>query len=71
MIYKTDFGYKVSVEILRDVETDSAHIKVHAPFYIKKEWVMGLSFTSSQFSDYEILRDRTFQTVMLQHYSTI
>ena len=68
MIHNINFGYKVSVEIIRDVETDSAIIKVYAPMYVRKEWIFPQSYTSSQFSDYEILRDRHFQTVMIQHY---
>jgi hypothetical protein len=71
MIYETNYGYKVSVEILRDVETDTAHIKVYAPMYIKKEWIMSHCYASSMYSDFQILADRTFQSVMLQHYPSI
>lgn len=68
MIYPVDFGYKVSVEIIRDEETDNAKIKVYSPMYMKKEWTLGLSFRSSSFSDSEILKDRDFQGVMKQFY---
>lgn len=70
MIHHTTYGYKVSVEILRDTETNSATIKVHAPMYINKEWTFPQTYTSSQFSDSKILCDRHFQTVMLSHYPT-
>lgn len=68
MQYPVEFGYKVEVEIIRDEETDSANVRVYSPMYIKKEWILGISFTSSQFTDSQILRDRDFQKVMLQHF---
>lgn len=68
MKYPVEFGYKVEVEIIRDEETDSAKVKVHSPMYINKEWFLGISFTSSQFTDSKILRDRDFQKIMLQHF---
>lgn len=71
MKYPVEFGYKVEVEIIRDEETDSATIKVYAPFYMKKEYVLGISFTSSQFTDSQILRDRDFQKAMLQRYNKL
>ena len=64
----TEYGYKVSVEIVRDIETDTAYVKVIAPMYIVKEWTFTHSYKSSDFSDYEILKDRDFQKVMLNHY---
>lgn len=71
MKYATSYGYKVEVEIIRDAETDSAVIIVYAPMYINKQWTFPQSYTASQFSDGEILTNRHFQTVMLQHYPTI
>jgi len=71
MIYPTKYGYKVSVEILRDAETDHAQVKVHCPMYMKKEFILSVSFTSSQFSDSEILRDHDFNRVMIQHFGIL
>ncbi len=68
MKYPVEFGYKVEVEIIRDEETDSATVKVYAPLYIKKEWLFTFSYTSSHFTDYQILRDHNFITTMSQHY---
>lgn len=71
MSYKTEYGLDVSVEIIRDAETDNAQIKVYSPMYVKKEWILGLSFKSSEFTDSEILRDRDFKSVMLKHFGTL
>ena len=71
MSYKTEYGLNVSVEIIRDEETDNAQIKVLSPMYVKKEWFLGLSFKSSEFTDSEILRDRDFKSVMLKHFGTL
>lgn len=68
MLYKTKFGFNVSVKIVRDSEKDSAKVHVFAPMYIKKHWVMGLSYKSSEFSDSEILRDSNFVSLMEQLY---
>lgn len=71
MIYPTKYGIDVSVEILRDTETDTAQVKVYAPMYKNKEYILSFSFTSSQFTDREILRDRDFNRVMSQSYGTL
>lgn len=70
MKYPVEYGYKVEVEIIRDEETDSATIKVHAPFYVKKEWILSHSYKSSDFTDSQILRDHSFRSVMINHYGT-
>lgn len=70
MIYPTKYGYRVSVEILRDAETDHAQVKVYCPIYVKKEFILSVSFTSSQFTDSEILKDRDFNRVMMGHFGT-
>jgi len=67
-VYKTEYGLNVSVEIIRDAETDNARVKVIAPMYMNKEWFMGHSYKASEFSDYEILRDHSFTTTMIEHY---
>ena len=68
MKYPIKYGYKVSVEIIRDLETDSAYVKVYAPMYMKKEWTFTFCYTSSHFSDYKILNDYNFITEMIKHY---
>lgn len=40
MIYPTKYGLDVSVEILRDTETDTAQVKIYAPMYVNKEHVL-------------------------------
>ena len=62
------FGFKVSVEIVRDIENDSAKVVVHAPIYKNKTWTMTHSYKSSQFSDWQILKDRDFITVLCKAY---
>lgn len=69
MQHKTSFGLDVSVEIVRNSETDTANVKVFAPMYVKKVWTMPHSYRSSQFSDSQILRDSDFLSVMTKHYS--
>lgn len=68
MLHKTNFGMNVSVEIVRDSETDTAYVHVYAPIYTNKHWVMAHSYRSSQFNDYAILKDNDFSTVMCKHY---
>ena len=62
------FGFKVSVEICRDIETDTATVIVHAPMYKTKHWKMSQSYKSSQFSDYKIINDYDFIRVMRKHF---
>lgn len=71
MIYPIKYGLDVSVEILRDAEADTAQVKVYAPMYVNKEYVLPFSFRSSHFTDDEILRDRDFNTRMLKSYGTL
>lgn len=71
MIYKTKYGIDVSVEILRNAEEDVAQVKVYAPMYINKEHILGISFTSSQFTDSQILKDRDFNRIMMAHYGIL
>lgn len=68
MLYSTNYGYKVSVEIVRDTQTDTARVIVHAPMYMRKKWEMSHSYRSSHFSDYEILHDSDFIRVMSGAY---
>jgi len=68
MQHKTKFGLNVSVEIIRNNETDTAYVHVHAPMYMDKHWVMNHSYKSSAFSDHKILNDWDFVTVMSKHY---
>lgn len=68
MIYPTKYGYKVSVEILRDAETDTAQVKVYAPMYKNKEYILPILFTASQFTDGQILKDHDFNNQMLNRY---
>ena len=68
MKQKTPFGLDVSVEIVRDKETDTATVEVHAPMYTNKKWLMKHSYKSSQFTDSQILADFDFVSVMTKHY---
>lgn len=68
MKHKTSFGLDVSVEIVRDAETDTARVDVHAPMYVQKLWTMPHSYTASQFTDFQIINDSDFVRVMLAHY---
>lgn len=68
MIYPTKYGINVSVEIIREADTDTAFVKVHAPLYIRKEWVMTFCYKSSIFSDCKILMDSSFQNEMIRSY---
>ena len=71
MIYPTKYGLDVSVEILRDTETDTAQVKIYAPMYVNKEYMLPFSFSSSQFTDAKILKDHDFNTCMLKRYGTL
>lgn len=66
--YPVPYGLKVSVSILRNEDTDTAQVRVHAPMYMRKEWDMPFSYTASQFSDAQILRDHNFTTRMAQAF---
>jgi hypothetical protein len=65
---KTSYGLDVSIEIERDIATDTASVIVHAPMYLKKRWVMPHCYKSSKFSDLKIINDSDFKTVMIKHY---
>ncbi len=71
MQHKTKYGLDVSVEIIRDIETDNARIKVLAPMYMKKEFFLGHSYKSSEFSDYQILNDSDFKRYMLSAFGQL
>jgi len=64
----TPYGLDVAVEIVRDAETDTARVNVHAPLYTNKFWTMPHSYKASQFSDFQIINDSDFARVMLTHY---
>jgi hypothetical protein len=64
----TSYGCKVSVEIERDAETDTATVNVHAPLYIKKFWTMPHCYKASQFTDLQIINDSDFKRVMFSHF---
>ena len=68
MKHPVKYGSDISVEIVRDAETDTAKVNVHAPLYTRKEWTMPHSYRASQFSDAEILKDSDFVRVMSKHY---
>jgi len=68
MQHRTKFGLDVSVEIIRDAETDTAQVDVHAPLYMQKFWTMPHSYKSSQFTDFQIIHDSDFISVMCKHY---
>ena len=62
------FGSMVSVEIVRDTNTDTATVNVHTPLYKNKLWTMTHSYKASQFSDYKIINDCDFIRVMSKHF---
>ena len=62
------FGLDVSVEISRDIETDNATVTVHAPMYKTKRWAIQHSYSSAQFSDYQIINDHDFISVMVKYF---
>lgn len=68
MLNPVPYGFDVSVEILRDIKTNTATVNVHAPLYKNKLWKMPNSYKSSEFSDREIIRDSDFVSTMLKHY---
>jgi hypothetical protein len=71
VIYKTDYGYKVSVEVVRDTEEGSAHVRVLAPMYMNKEFLLVTSWSEQDFSDSQILGDTQFNKLMTQHFGKI
>lgn len=62
------FGFDVSVEIVRDIQNDSAKVNVHSPLSKDKVWAMPHSYKSSQFSDYQIINDANFISVMNKRF---
>jgi hypothetical protein len=62
------FGFDVSVEIVRDIQNDSAKVNVHSPLSKDKVWAMPHSYKSSQFSDYQIINDSNFISVMIKRF---
>jgi hypothetical protein len=62
------FGFNVSVEIVRDIQNDSAKVNVHSPLSKDKVWAMPHSYKSSQFSDYQIINDSNFISVMIKRF---
>ena len=64
-MYKVPYGMDVSVSIRRHAGT--AHVVVHAPLYMRKQWELPHSYSAS-FTDAAILRDRDFITQMIKHY---
>jgi hypothetical protein len=62
------FGYKVSVEIVRDIETDTATVIVHAPMYKTTRLTIPHCYKSTQFSDYQIINDHDFISVMVKYF---
>lgn len=67
-IYPTTFGFKVSVEIIRDIEVDVAYVDVVAPMYVIKRFRIPHCYGSSKFSDAQILKDSDFIRVMVSHF---
>jgi hypothetical protein len=64
---KVSYGLDVSVSIRR--EGDTAFVDVHAPIYERKEWTMPHCYANA-FTDGQILTDRHFTTLMLNHYGS-
>ena len=66
-IYKVDYGIDVSVRIDRDDENDLVAVTVLAPLYMRTEWKLACQW-STNFSDNQILKERTFVTAMVEAY---
>jgi hypothetical protein len=66
--YPVPYGFKVSVEVVRDPVADIAYVDVIAPIYKNKRWRMPHCYSASQFTDSEILRDHSFHTVLSKHF---
>lgn len=66
--YKVPYGLNVSVRISR--EGDQAYVDVLAPLYVRKEWRMSHCYKADSFSDYKILNDGNFISVMLNAYGS-
>lgn len=64
--YPVPYGLNVSVKIRREHET--AFVDVYAPMYMNKKWTMSHSYHPDHFTDAQILRDRDFATVLINHY---
>ena len=64
-MYKVPYGLDVAVEIVQ--RSGNKYVIVHAPMYMRKQWEM-LHCYSSMFSDYEILKDRRLNTVLIERY---
>ena len=71
MIYKTDYGYKVFVEVVRDTEKGLANVRVLAPMYVNKEFLLETSWTAQDFSDSQILGDDQFNKLMTRYFGKI
>jgi hypothetical protein len=65
--YPVDYGFKVSVCLMRDTEKDTVRVKVIAPMYSQKEWSMDHCYACS-FTDGQILHDSDFIRVMSRAY---
>jgi hypothetical protein len=57
------YGFRVSVEIVRDEKSGIKKVLVHCPIYVKKTWEMPQSY-STQYLDKEILNDSHFHWVL-------
>jgi hypothetical protein len=66
--YTVPYGFKVSVDIIRDEAEDIAHVDVIAPMYVNKVWRMSHSYKAARFSDADILRDSSFVSVMQSRF---
>ena len=71
MIYKTDYGYKVFVELVRDTEEGVTKVRVLAPMYVNKEFLLETCWSEQDFSDSQILGDEQFNKLMTQHFGKI
>ena len=70
-IYKVPYGFKVSVQIIRNKELDEAKVKVFAPMYVNKEHILSVIYSSKDFSDRKILKDSDFVKIMFNMYGQL
>lgn len=67
-IYTVPYGIKVSVEIVRDSESDIARVFVIAPLYMRKRWEFEHCYSAKMFADDQIMIDSDFVRKMRGYF---
>ena len=55
LLFGLPYGAKVTID--RDLETDTAQVWLFCPIWMNKSQKIGLDYSSSEFSDREIVND--------------